>query len=347
LRFRTTLAAAAVAALAVTAPAAMAHEEDTVEVSGGTVKLALNGKTKKALKKGGVTVSGKSFAITEGELDPVGATHGELSLKGKITFKHGKAKAVFKGLEIADTGSKSKLTGKLGAKTVTIANLKGGEVERHGLEETHLHEVSATLTKGAAKAINKKVGGKAAKKGARLGEVEIDAELAEALIEATGQTTVEFSAESLQKFTDAGVTISTTTPATEGVGPNGRRQPSFPITGGKANPQTLFGVVNHAGGIVFSEGASQLPLAELGVENSATGATLTVAFGGARAAAANLDLSGMTRTSTANGVALGNVVVKLNDAAAALLNATFNPSGTTTFASGDVLGTAASNITFK
>jgi hypothetical protein len=342
-----TLAAAAVAALAMTAPAAMAHEEDTVELApGGKTTLSLNSKTKKALKKAGIKVSGKSFPISEGDIDPIAASHGELTLKGKITFKKGTHKAVFKGLEI-ELGSKSKLTGKLKGKTVTIANLSGGTAVRQGLESTDLNGLVGKLTKAAAKAVNKALGGKTVKKGAKLGTASIDALLAEALIAAAGQTNVEFSTEALQKLSDAGVTVTTTAPATQGTGPNGRLQPSFPITGGKANPNTLFGTVSHAGGIVLAEGASQLPLADLGVENSATKAELTVAFGGARAAAADLDISGMTRTTTAGGVDLANIVVKLNSAAAALLNATFNPSGTTTFAAGDVLGTAATSITFK
>jgi hypothetical protein len=344
-----TLAAAAMAlaAFAVTAPAAMAHGEDTVEFApGGKVTLSLNGKTKKALKNAGITVSGKSFSITDGDINPIDASTGELTLKGKITFKGNHHKAVFKALELILAG-KDKLTGKLKGKTVTIANLKGGTVSRQGLESTDVTGINGTLTKGAAKAVNKVLESKAVKKGAKLGKANIDTRLAEALIAATGQTTVEYSADFLQKLSDAGVSYSTTAPATDTTGPNGRPQPSFPITGGKANPTTLFGKISHTGGVVFAEGASQLPLAELAVENSPSKAELTVAFGGARAAAADLDLSGMTRTTTAGGVDLGNVVVKLNSAAAALLNATFNPSGTTTFAAGDVLGTAASSVTFK
>jgi hypothetical protein len=52
----------------------------------------------------------------------------------------------------------------------------------------------------------------------------------------------------------------------------------------------------------------------------------------------------MTTAGTPNGLNIGGVVVKLNAASAALLNASFE---TTVFAAGDLIGTGASSLTFK
>ena len=340
------VAAITVAAFACAAPSAMAQSENTVDLEkGGSTKLSLGTKAKNVLREAGTTVSGKTLGITGGTIDPVDGNPADITHQGKLTFRAGGDKVVFKGVEVG-IGAKGKLIGRTGGNTVTIANLTGGSVARQGIFSTDVNGLNATLSRAAANALNATLETHKFRRGLKLGTVSIDARLAEVLIAAAGSTTLELSAEALQKLGQAGVAPSVVAPATlADADADSLPEASFPITGGKLDPDTLFGNVSHAGGLLLTKASNgrQLPLSEPGVLIDATPA-LDVSLGGARAEAADLDLSSMTKAGTPNGVDLAGVVVKLNAAAAALLNATFE---TTVFAAGDVVGTAWSTMTFK
>lgn len=344
-----------VAALAVAAPPAMAQGEDTVTLEkGGATKLSLNKKTKGKLRKAGVTLSGKSFAITGGTIDPVDADPADIDHAGRLTVRFNdeaaakarKAhveKVTLKNLNIL-LGSNDALAAKIGGKTVTIAKLSGGTVARQGVESTDVNGITAKLTRAGAKALNKALGTKAFKRGMKLGKLSIDAQLAEALIAATGMSELQISLSAAQKLQSQGISASAISPATQHAGTGGLPKFAFPISGGLAKTDLSEFSVFHTGGLLLKKGSTEIPLLEPGIEVK-TPPVLTVSIGGpSRLASGDLDLSAATKTPTATGFDYAGIVVKLNAAAAQILNASFN---TTVFAAGDVVGTASGSATFK
>jgi hypothetical protein len=346
------IALAVVAALAIAAPTAMAQQEvpDTVEVSGGVTKLSLSAKAKKVLRAAGVSASGRRFAITGGEIDPADGNRADIDHRGKLTFRAGGSRIGFKLLNV-ELGATGRLFGTTAGQVVAIANLTGGTVARQGLHSTDVNGLRATLTRPAARALNQALETGRFKKGMVLGRVSVDAQLEEALIDSAGDTDLQIAPQAAQKLQQAGVTASPIAPATcAGTGcPTGSGLPvfTFPIVGGTMKLDQSEASVLHDGGLLLTQSSTgrQLPLSQPAVEIT-TPPVLTVDLGGARAAAADLDLSGMTKTGTTNGLEIGGVVVKLNASSAALLNATFSPNSPL-FAAGDVVGTASSSITFQ
>jgi len=93
-------------------------------------------------------------------VDPVTGT-GTVNLKGKLTFKKGSKKVVYKKLT-AKIGSGGYIKGKAGK----VFKLKGGTVTRNGFG-ANVTGVKLSFLKGAAKAINKKLGLHSLHKGQR------------------------------------------------------------------------------------------------------------------------------------------------------------------------------------
>lgn len=347
------IALAVVATLAVAAPTAMAQTQevpDTVEVRGGITKLALGSKAKRALRRAGARVSGRQFAISGGEIDPADGNRADLDHSGRLRFRAGTHRISFGQLNV-ELEDRGRLFGTTGGQVVALANLTGGTVARQGLYSTDINGLVARFTRAAARAVNRALGTRAVRRGMVLGRVSIDAQLEEALIDAAGDSDLQISAQSAQKLQQAGVSASPITPAScSGTGcPTGSGLPlfSFPIAGGKMKLDQSEASILHEGGILLTQQSTgrQLPLVQPAVEIT-TPPVLTVSLGGARAPAADLDLSGMTKQGTTGGLEIGNVVVKLNQSSAALLNATFSPNQPI-FAAGDVVGTASSSLTFQ
>jgi hypothetical protein len=327
------IALAVVAALAFAAPTAMAQQEvpDTVDVSGGVTKLALGAKAKRALRSAGVTLSGRRFAITDGEIDPADGNRADIAHQGRLVFRAGKRRVGFRQLsvELADKGA---LLGTSAGEVVTVANLTGGSVARQG--------------RAAARTLNRVLRVSGFRRGMVLGTVSVDAQLTEALVDAAGDTDLQISPQAAQKLAAEGISAAPVAPAEVATGPGGLPIFSFPIAGGTVKLDQSAANVNHNGGLVLSKGSTQIPLSLPAVEINTppTPSVLTVDLGGTRAAAADLDLTNMTRTGTANGLEVGGVVLKLTASAATVLNAAFQ---TQTFQAGDVLGTTSSSLTFK
>jgi hypothetical protein len=346
------IALAVVVALALPAPTAMAQTQevpDTVNVRGGITKLALGDRAKRILRRAGARVSGRQFAITGGEIDPADGNTADLDHSGRLRFRAGGRRIAFSQLsvELEDTG---RLFGTTAGEVVALANLSGGTVARQGLFSTDVNGLRARLTRAAARAINGVLGARTVRRGMTLGTVSVDSQLEEALIDAAGQTDLQLAAQAAQKLqmaSEGPVSASPIAPSTASAGQGGLPILTFPIAGGTMKLDQSEASVLHEGGLLLTQQSTgrQLPLLQPAVQ-IATPPVLTVNLGGARAPAADLDLSGLTKAGTTDGIELGGIVVKLNASSAALLNSTFSPNNPV-FAAGDVVGTASSSITFQ
>lgn len=243
--------ALAVSAALVSAPAAFSAQDP---VSSGNFKLKLSSGFKKQLKSNGVGMKPKKFKITGGDVDPVTGT-GTVNLKGKLTFKKGGKKLVYKKLT-AKIGKKGNLKGKAGK----VFSLKGGKVTRVGFGAS-INGIKMKFLKGAAKKINKKLdldslhqgsAGKANAANVQPEEVTLVGGTADLV--ASIPTFTKF-AEHCVDPTGGGTTgtvgITPVAPASESLTPPTF---TFPITGGALSPTTTTdGLVNAAGGILISQ----------------------------------------------------------------------------------------------
>ena len=339
--------AAATLSLGLAAPTAVAQEavSTTVTVTGGVTELALTGSAKAKLKNAGARATGRRFAVTGGNIDPADAIPADLTHTGRLVVKGDGGRFGFKELSVQLAQGAHKLMGTSAGQVVTIADLTGGIVARQGLYSTDVDDFGALLTKAGANTLNRALGKKSFKTGGYLGQVSIDTQLAEASVDAAGVTTLQIAAQAAQKLQQAGVGAAPASPATASAGPGGLPRFSFPISGGTVKLDQTAASLSHTGGLVLTKQSTgaQLTLAQPGVVISTT-PQLTIDLGGARAVAADLDLAGMTKQGTPNGLDLGGIVVKLNAQTAALMNNQFQ---TSVFAGGDVVGTASSSLTFR
>ena len=145
--------AVAVSAALVSAPIALGAGDP---IASGKFNLKLSGGFKKQLKKNGVSMKPKSFKLGTGSnLDPITGA-GRMRL-GKVTFKKGGKKIVFKNLKatLGANGKKGSITGNADG-TIKIFSLKGGKVARDGFG-AGLKGVKVKFVKGAARKINNKL----------------------------------------------------------------------------------------------------------------------------------------------------------------------------------------------
>jgi len=220
--------------------------------SGGTFKLKLNGGFKKQLKKNHVSMKPKSFTITGGSLDPTTGS-GTVNLKGKLTFKKGNKKAVFKSLTASATAFKGKLKGK----KKTIAKLSGGTVGRSGFDSTVTGQkakfkaaksVNKALDLGSLK--NKKMG--KANKTTTFSSLTVVSGSASLLLDVSASPPFPAGAKlDAHGVHAASGGILPTGNATLGAGP----ALNFPTVeaGSNIRPDGTFGQLNTAGGVKFTK----------------------------------------------------------------------------------------------
>ena len=302
------------ASLAVAAPAIAAP---TVRVSGGTTTLKLDGKTVKSLKKAGISVRAAkpaklkrgavAFPIGGGSIDPATAK-GKLALKGGLTLKMGKQKVALSKLSF---DARKGFAAKAGKKTVTFAAVKGGKVTRSGFA-TSAAGYKVTFSKAGAAALNKALGTRAFKRGAKLG-VAATAPKSNEIALARGTTTLTFAPQIAGALAQAGASISPIAPATADAATGAL---SFPVTSGTLDAQTLAGSIKHAGGLNLGSFA----LTDLTVVLSAS-PTLSTNLG----TIADLDISGLTKEvdPEARTISRGNVGIRANALAATTIDAAF------------------------
>jgi hypothetical protein len=352
------IAVAATAAL-VASPAAFGAADP---VSSGTFKLKLSSGFKKQLKSNGVKMKPKKFKVNGGTFDPTTGA-GTLNLKGKLTFKKGGKKVVYKKLT-AKIGKGGSLKGKTGK----VFKLKGGKVTRSGFG-AKVTGVKAKFLKSAAKKINKKLGlhslhqGSAGKASASeqpstvtlvSGTSELTPNIATFTkfgahcVDPLGTSPVSNGSPGIHPIAPATANTATTPPSTD-----------FPITGGSLSTAATSGTINSGGGIeitkniIMATGATsprcdQLPAADLkqtdlvldlttkqvqahvvisGAGNPAVNGDKGTAF------IATLDLTGATVTAdpVTRKITITNASAAFNATSALVLNGAFPCNGDSGF----------------
>lgn len=136
-----------------------------------------------------------------------------------------------------------------------------------------------------------------------------------------GQTNLHLNAATAGALSDLGVTVGPVGPATA----DGLRV-SFPIDGGRIDPETAAGTVDHEGGLAFSAGGTTVRVTDFTVRTNVSRPHLTARVGNGSIRLLNLDLSDAAVIRRGPGRA-GTWAVRVRSTltaqAAAALNAAF------------------------
>jgi hypothetical protein len=163
-RLPTPLLALALAAGAFLVPAASARGAGD-DVKTGNFRFGISGSFNKQLRQNGVKMSPKAFKVSEGTINPLNGA-GEVSLTGKLRFRHGTEKIVFRQLTatLPADGEPGYLRGKgrrkfglLARNATKLFSLRAGKVTRNGFG-ARVSGVKVRLLRGAAKRVNRKLG---------------------------------------------------------------------------------------------------------------------------------------------------------------------------------------------
>ena len=141
-------------------------------------------------------------------------------------------------------------------------------------------------------------------------------------------------------LTSLGVTVAPTKPASAG-----KPGISFPITLGVVDSTTLAGQIRHAGGLVFTKGATKVYLTRYFIDiddtPSLSGLVGVGKVGTTRADLFSLDLTNLKVEASRRQISLSGVTLKLTAGAAGALNTAF---GTEAFTDGLVIGLSLIHI---
>jgi hypothetical protein len=294
-RGRILIAATAVAlsAALVSAPVAFGAGDP---IASGTFNLKLSGGFKKQLKKNKVSMKPKKIKIGSGSnLDPT-TGQGRLRL-GKVTFKKGGKKIVFKNLKatLGANGGKGNITGNADG-TAKIFSLRGGKLARDGFG-ADLTGVKVKFLKGAAKRINRALDLNSLKAG-KAGTLAVSEEPKTVGVTG-GVATVDIPTSYFPGQPDSATSVTGKLPS-HCVNPVGgvvaiapailstdvpvgtSARLIFPVTGGTIGPSGTSGAVALGGGIRLQSGAGILgePMKCLGETPGAASSqtTLETAF---------------------------------------------------------------------
>lgn len=142
---------------------------------------------------------------------------------------------------------------------------------------------------------------------------------AETLQLGNGATTVKLYKSTGAALSSLGVKVSPSGSAVAG-----SRGVKFPVTGGSVDSATAAGVISHSGGLTFSKGDKKLALKNFKIVVKSERATISsIVNGSSRVVTFNLDLTKAKLASYGSGAKLTGVRLKLSEAAAKALNATF------------------------
>jgi len=237
---------AVMATSALVAAPAVFGAEDTV--ASGKLALKYSSGFKKQLKKNGVKLKPKSLSINGGKLDPVAGT-GTVNLKGKLTFKKGGKKLVYKKLT-AKLGSGGVLKGSSGK----VFKLKGGKVARSGFGAS-VTGIKLSFLKSAAKKVNKKLELNSLHKGSA-GKANANNVQPAKVTLTGGSSELKPDLGTFAKFAHHCIDpVGTGTTGADGIAPiapaTATAAPSFvfPISSGDISPDGTGGAANSAGGI--------------------------------------------------------------------------------------------------
>ena len=331
------------AALATVAavPASAAAQAPAADVAGGQTMLRLDRGTARALGANGVAVSlvrpartgasGLTFPVTGGSLNPANL-RGSVEHDGAIRFRAGGRAVVLRDPRYTIGASRSTLTARVGSTRLAVAslNLRRARVGNDGPLTKTARGIRATLTAGAARALNRAFSTSLFARGLRLGTVRTEVELGDAVF-AGGGTSLALDQGAANALQSLGITPGVLPPATADAAGLG-----FPITGGAVDARTLAGEITHEGGISLTRGGTVVELRDFTIGIDDTPA-LSALVGGQRVEILTLDVSNVQRSVSGRTIVVGNVVAKLTAAAATALNQAFS---TDAFKEGLTLGTA-------
>jgi hypothetical protein len=336
---KTLTVAATLAASLALAPAAAAQSQ-VAGVGGGQTLLRLDAGTARALSNAGVRVSlvsparasrsGIAFPVTGGEADPR-TLAGAVEHSGGLRFRAGRRSVTLRDFRYT-VGRRSSLSADVGGTRLTILSLGLGNarVRDAGAVETQVSNVTARLTAGAARALNRAFRTSLFAGGLRLGTVRSEVEFSDVIFRG-GSTNFVFDDGAVAALQSLDITPSAIDPARPGA-----KGAAFPITGGRVDAETLAGEITHSGGLALTRGSTRVELREFTIGIDATPA-LSALLGSQRADILSLDVSGIRRAARGNDVHVDNVAARLTAGAADALNQAF---GTTAFREGLTLGTA-------
>ncbi len=332
----------AVLAVLAGAPSAVAQDDPatTAAVTGGQTMLQLDSGTARALTGAGVrvspvgqarnTASGLTFPVRGGEADP-GTLAGTVTHRGGIRFRAGGRSVVLRDPTYR-IGERSTLSARVGSARLTIANLDAGgaRIAAGGALDTGVSGVTATLTAGAARALNATFSTRLFRAGLKLGTVRSEVRFGEVVF-AGGATGLALDPGAAAALTSLGVTPGAIAPAFADHG-----ELRFPITGGAVNARTLAGTIAHSGGLSLTAGATSVALRDfvIGIDDTPA---LSALLGDDRVEILTLDASGARTSVQGANVTVSGVVARLTAGAATALNGAF---GVTAFTEGLTLGTA-------
>jgi hypothetical protein len=229
----------------VSAPAAIGAGDP---VASGSLHLRLSRPFHKQLRSNGVAMKPEAFSVSQGSIDPITGT-GTLTLKGKLRFRHGQKKIVYKRVT-ATLGSNGFLKGG----GVKLFNLRGGTVVRAGFG-ADVNGVKASFRKGAAKKINRRLGLRSLHR-ARAGSLSVSEQ--PQTVEVTGGNVHVVPDVTAPMGTIASKLVAHCIQGLTGItsiGPAIKNPPltapsfDFPVSGGTISPLGTDGAVNQAGGI--------------------------------------------------------------------------------------------------
>jgi hypothetical protein len=149
----------------------------------------------------------------------------------------------------------------------------------------------------------------------------------------SGQTTLRLAPSFLSTLRAAGVKLSATAPARLTGG-----RVSFPVAGGKLDPVSVRGTLEHSGALVFKAGGKSLPMKGLQLKTTQASSPLSAKFGGGK-----LKLAASSKLTTERsgfGLAMKVASIRLSAKVATRLEKKLGLRGV--FAADQLLGTAVS-----
>jgi hypothetical protein len=335
---RGALAVAALTTLLAAAPAAQAR---TVELDGGTTTLRLDASAARALSSLGVAVApvspsrarstGITFPITGGAVRATDA-RGRITHDGGLRLRAGGTTVALRDFTIAVRADHSTISAAVGDDRVSpfLVDLSDAELARTD-GGVRVSGVVVRLSGVGARALNRAFGTDALRRGLRLGVATVDARTDDVLFTG-GATSLAVDAGTAGALTQLGISVRPISGATA----SGATF-SFPVRGGAADPTTLAGEVLHSGGLRLQGRGATVDVVNFTIDTAPTPVLDVGLVGAGRAPLANLDLSGLQRSTEGSTLVLGNVGLTLTKAAADALDQAFS---TTAFQEGLRLGTA-------
>jgi hypothetical protein len=341
IKLRAALPLAAVAACTAAPAAGAQSTATTARVGDGQTMLQVDRGTARVLNANGVRVdllrparsgrSGLTFPVTGGAIDPR-TLRGSVDHSGGLRFRAGGRSVSLTNLRYTIGARRSTLSAEVGGSRLTILSLslRRARVGADGPLTKTASRIRASLTAGAARALNRAFRVRLFRGGLRLGTVRTEVELADAVL-GGGATTLALDQGAASALQSLGITA--------GVVGNARAGASglaFPITGGKVDASTLAGSIPHSGGISLTRDATRVELTDfvIGIDDTPS---LSALVGGQRVEILTLDVSGIRRSARGRTITVSGVVGRLTAAAAGALNQAFS---TTAFQEGLTIGTA-------